>query len=539
MIHQSVKTVSRDNMVGNCSPKMRGHKKAVRSLWVFLFLALLLLLTAPVEGATLAVINTNDGGGGSLRQAIIDANTASGADLINFNIPGAGVRTINLMSPLPPITEALTIDGYSQPGSSVNSLAIGDNAVLLIELNGANAGGGGFDIKAPTTLRGLLVNRFLDYGINIRASAPGNVITGCFFGTDPSGINSRPNLSGNIIAASSNNVIGGVTPALRNIIAGDSTVNSGNGIEIDGDQANPSAVTGNVIQGNYIGVNAAGTAALGNGNGLEINFQTNLTIGGSSAGARNVISGNNSAGIDLIGVTNSSIQGNYIGLDANGQAKIKNASGIFVTSCVNLTIGGPNAGQGNVISGNQSNGIDMFAPAHDNLIQGNLVGTGRTGTVALGNGNFGVNVSGTFNQVGGAGSSVPRNVISGNGGAGIKLGGDHNTLLGNFIGTDITGTKALPNNGPGIYMLVAGANTIGDTSTGGFNLVSGNLQQGIYIQNSSGETVKGNRVGTDIAGGPLGNSAEGVLIEASNDCFIGGLSSGGNTIAFNRMGIKV
>src|SRR5256885_8082734 len=367
MIHQSVKTVSQDNMVGNCSPKMRGHNKAVRSLWVFLFLALLLLLTAPVEGATLAVINTNDSGVGSLRQAIIDANTASGADLINFNIPGAGVRTINLMSPLPPITEALTIDGYSQPGSSVNTLAIGDNAVLLIELNGANAGGGGFDIKAPTTLRGLLVNRFLDYGINIRASAPGNVITGCFLGTDPSGMNSRPNLSGNIIAASSNNVIGGVTPALRNIIAGDSTADSGNGIEIDGDQANPSAVTGNVIQGNYIGVNAAGTAALGNGNGLEITSQTNLTIGGSSAGARNVISGNTSAGIDLTGVTNSSIQGNYIGLDANGQARIANFGGIAASGNSNLTIGGPGARPGNVVSGNQSIGIALFSSAHCNL----------------------------------------------------------------------------------------------------------------------------------------------------------------------------
>ena len=109
----------------------------------------------------------------------------------------------------------------------------------------------------------------------------------------------------------------------------------------------------------------------------------------------------------------------------------------------------------------------MSASAHDNLIQGNLIGTDRTGTVALGNGNFGINVGGTSNQLGGAGSSVPRNVISGNGGAGIRLGGDHNTLLGNFIGTDLTGTKALANNGPGIYMLVAGANTIGDTSTGG------------------------------------------------------------------------
>ena len=519
---------------------MRGRHKAVRSLWVFPFLALLLLLTAPVEGATLAVINTNDSGVGSLRQAIIDANTASGADLINFNIPGAGVRTINPMSPLPPITETLTIDGYSQPGSSVNTLAIGDNAVLLIELNGANAGGVGFDIKAPTTLRGLLVNRFPDYGINIRASAPGNVITGCFLGTDPSGMFSRPNVSGNIIAASSNNVIGGVTPALRNVIASDSSTESGNGIEIDGDQANPSAVTGNVIQGNYIGVNAAGTAALGNGNGLEINSQTNLTIGGSSAGARNVISGNNSAGIDINGLTNSSIQGNYIGLDANGQAKIANlGGGIGVSGSSNLTIGGLGAGQGNVVSGNQQIGIALFSSAHDNLIQGNLVGTDRTGTVALGNQIAGIDVIGNFNQVGGAGSSIPRNVVSGNGTAGIRIDGDHNTLLGNFVGTDLTGTKALPNNGPGLYVHVGVGTIIGDTTTAGANLISGNLQQGIDIQSTSGVIVKGNRIGTDINGAPLGNSTEGIFIESSNDCSIGDLSSGGNTVAFNRMGIRV
>ena len=508
---------------------------------MFLFLALLLLLTAPVEGATLAVINTNDSGAGSLRQAIIDANTASGADLINFNIPGGGVRTINLMSPLPPITEALTIDGYSQSGSSVNTLAIGDNAVLLIELNGAKANGGGFDIQATSTIRGLVVNDFLDIGIVIRASAPGTVITGCFIGTDPTGMQPRPNFSGNLVASSSSNVIGGTTADLRNIVSSNSLNSAPNGIELDGDQTNPAKITGNVIQGNYIGVNAAGTGALGNGAGISVSNQTNLTIGGASAGARNVISGNTSGGIEInFGVSNSSIQGNYIGLDANGQAKIKNTGGIFVGGgCVNLTIGGPNAGQGNVISGNQSNGIDMNSTVHDNLIQGNLIGTDRTGTFALGNGNFGINLAGSSNQVGGAGSSAPRNVISGNGGAGIKIGGDHNTLLGNFIGTDITGTKALANNGAGIYMLVAAGNTIGDISTGGFNLISGNLQQGIYIQNSSGETVKGNRIGTDVVGGPLGNGAEGVLIENSNDCFIGDLSVGGNTIAFNKWGVRI
>src|SRR5207248_8935977 len=126
----------------------------------------------------------------------------------------------------------------------------------------------------------------------------------------------------------------------------------------------------------------------------------------------------------------SSIQGNYIGLDANGQAKIANFGGIAASGSSILTIGGPGAGQGNVVSGNQSIGIALFSSAHDNLIQGNLVGTDRTGTVALGNQIAGIDVLGNFNQVGGAGSSIPRNVISGNGTAGIRINGDHNTLLG-------------------------------------------------------------------------------------------------------------
>src|SRR5438874_2131308 len=93
---------------------------------------LCLVVAAVAEGATLTVTTTADSGAGSLRQAILDANAAAGTDTIAFNIPGAGVQTIAPLTNLPMVTEAVVIDGYTQPGTSANSLATGDNAVLLI-----------------------------------------------------------------------------------------------------------------------------------------------------------------------------------------------------------------------------------------------------------------------------------------------------------------------------------------------------------------------------------------------------------------------
>src|SRR6187401_1100687 len=119
----------------------------------FVKLPLVFLLTAALgnvcSGAVFTVINTDDTGVGSLRQAILDANALAGADTINFNIPGGGgVRTITPQSTLPTITSPVTIDGYTQPGAAANTLAVGDNAVLLIELNGTSATGNGLTISA-------------------------------------------------------------------------------------------------------------------------------------------------------------------------------------------------------------------------------------------------------------------------------------------------------------------------------------------------------------------------------------------------------
>src|SRR5258707_10303704 len=135
------------------------------------------------------VTNTNDSGTGSLRQAILDANSMGGGT-IQFNIPGSGVHTISPLSVLPTITQTVIIDGYAQPGSSANTNppTMGINAVLLIELNGQFSGSnfGGLIINAPNcTVRGLVINRFV--GDGIRVCTDGNVFEGNFIGTDPTG----------------------------------------------------------------------------------------------------------------------------------------------------------------------------------------------------------------------------------------------------------------------------------------------------------------------------------------------------------------
>jgi CSLREA domain-containing protein len=156
----------------------------------------------------------------TLRAAIQQANAISGADTIDFNIPGIGVHTITPAIALPIITDPVTIDGYSQPGASLNTQATGDDAVLLIELAGNDVSGGvsGLFITAgSSTVRGLVINRWLNSAIDIRTNG-NNTIVGNFIGTDATGAAasfspSLNNGSGVSILSASDNSIGGITPA--------------------------------------------------------------------------------------------------------------------------------------------------------------------------------------------------------------------------------------------------------------------------------------------------------------------------------------
>ncbi|MBA4372678.1 MAG: hypothetical protein C0402_07410 [Thermodesulfovibrio sp.] len=407
------------------------------------------------SAATYTVTNTSDSDPGSLRDAITSANANPGADLIEFNISGGGVQTITPLTPLPTITEAVTIDGYTQPGSSKNTLADGDNAVLLIEISGANAGATatGLIVNASNvTISGLVINRFSQYGISITGAVEGMTISGNFIGTNPSGTAAGPGNAWTGIILNSGagivHTIGGELPWQRNVISG----NVGGGIALY-------SLEQTIIKGNYIGTNAAGTQAIANtGSGGIIVMSSGHTIGGRTPGARNLISGNNRDGIyvaNAIGggtTQNVVIEGNYIGTDFSGTSAIPNFnSGIYMfgagVNVSNNRIGGTEKGSGNVISGNGATGIALVAQVSGgpgsvtgNLVQGNFVGVDAHGS-ALPNNWTGVWLSSldpscTVNGNTIGGSEAGANTIAYNNGNGVKIAGDtstKNTILYNSI----------------------------------------------------------------------------------------------------------
>jgi len=382
------------------------------------------------------VTNTNDTGLGSLRQAILDSNANPGppgtSNLIEFNISGSGVHTIVPATQLPDITQPLEIDGYTQPGSSPNTNppGQGDNAVILIELSGAIAppGSSGLSIQADECgVRGLVINQFQADAIDIGS--------GSFSASD------------------------------------------------------------GVIEGNFIGTNATGTAALPNGaSGVVLVLGHNYMIGGMTPAARNLISGNIGDGILLGG--SASVQGNFIGTDVTGRVAIGNAQTGVSSSGGNL-IGGDVAAAGNIISGN-NRGIECGS----DVVQGNFIGTDVTGTIAVPNLNVGVNVT-SGATVGGLTSTPgtpPGNLISGNGIAGLVLF-EGTIVNGNIIGADITGTQPLP-NAAGISIVDTSGCTVGGTVAGAGNIVAFNgtlcdvHDAGIIVSGSdaTGNLIEGNSI---------------------------------------------
>ena len=246
----------------------------------------------------------------SLRGAINNANANPGAETISFDILGAGVQTIRPNTPLPTIIDQVTIDGYTQPSATANTLASGNNATLLIELNGAGAGStanGLTLIGNGSSVRGLVINRFGGSGVALLgASAVNNTVAGCFIGTNAAGTAALSNGASGVLVdlGGDINTIGGATPEDRNVISGNRT----SGIIL-----NDAGSTSNVVQGNHIGTNAAGTSAIANGqNGVSIQSDSLAnTIGGTAAGAGNIIAFNTGAGVFVSG-TGNSIRANSI-----------------------------------------------------------------------------------------------------------------------------------------------------------------------------------------------------------------------------------
>jgi titin len=390
-----------------------------------------------------------------------------------------------------------------------------------------------------------------------------NVIAGNFIGTNAAGTAALGNISSTadaaiVIEAGTQNVIGtdGSNDAFnaneRNVISG----NGGNGISI-------TQATLTVVAGNYIGTNAAGTMALGNGSsGIAVRGASNRIgtngDGVADADERNVISGNVGIGVWILqaGSDQNVVAGNFIGTNAAGTAGVANSSGVFVGPGARLNRIGTNgdgvadADERNVISGNLGSGVVLDgAGTLQNVVAGNYLGTNAAGTATLGTQQVGARIQGgaQSNQIGtngdGLGDAAERNLISGNTLQGVRItdvGTDQNVVAGNFVGTDVAGTAAVPNSGlTNVAVLIfngARFNRVGTDGNGVAdaaerNVISGNNGWGVAIlgTGTNNNVVSGNFVGTDVTGTvALGNGNNGVGV--------GGESPGNEGPQNNRVG---
>jgi CSLREA domain-containing protein len=332
-----------------------------------------LLLPHTLHAATFVVDSTSDTTLNACTAAPNDCSLRgaialmSGPSDLRFNIPmtdpgcvaATGVCTIAVTAQLPSVnagSNAVLIDGYTQPGAQPNTLTPaqgGSNAQLKIVLSGGGNTtiASGLSMLTAGTIRGVVINGFRRQFSQAIVMPSGGVVEGCFIGTDVTGTAAVDNEIG--IQVGTGARVGGLLPAQRNVIS----ANRFTGVQLSGDA--------HQVQGNLIGTNAAGTAALGNGIGVAV-FGGNAAspqIGSANSAGRNVISGN-TTGIAIGSVVNGArIVGNLIGTDITGLLPIGNTLGMDLQPSPNATqpvaVGGSLPGEGNVIAFNVLNGVSV------------------------------------------------------------------------------------------------------------------------------------------------------------------------------------
>jgi titin len=451
-----------------------------------------------VPATVFTVTTTQADGAGSLAQAITRANQSAGPTQIAFALtqadPGfaatTGVWTLRLAVPLPALTGGpVTIDGTTQPAAP--NPQPGRTPRLAIVAAAAGVEQAFSVVSAGHTLRGLAIGGFR-YGVVLYGrGATANTLTECHLGIDATGVAAQPNQTGVIIVEGAHG-----NTLNRNVISGNTQI----GVYIGGQES-----IQNQLQGNHIGCNADGSRRLANGLGIMISRAPENVIGGTAAGAGNLISGNDDIGILLVGkwTERNLILGNSIGTDHAGERPLSNNIGIVLKALANQnTIGGAAAGAGNLVSGNREIGIYIEA-ADGNRILGNLIGTDRSGRRTVQDGDLvqgnGVefNTVAKNNVLGGLGAGE-RNVISGHKVYGVVYYGhcERNSTLGNYIGVDSSGAGALP-NATGICVDCASHHN--DIAG---NVISGNLSYGLFFVTRGTEynTLRSNRIGVDVSG---------------------------------------
>jgi CSLREA domain-containing protein len=497
-------------------------------------------------------IGTNLAGAGGL------GNGANGVEIT----AGAAANTIGGTGGAGNIISGNTGDGVSLSGDGTSANVLQGNLLGLVPAGNAALANGGSGVNLLGGAAGNLIGTpgagNTISGNNADGVAlsdlgtSGNLVQGNFIGTDLGGTIAVPNAGDgvSIVAAAAGNSIGGAAAGAGNLISG----NTRNGVFLSNE-----GTMSNRVQGNFLGTNASGNGAVGNGaTGVVITGGASANVvGGPALGAHNLISGNGANGVTLSGnrTRGNLVQNNFIGPVASGGAPLGNAlDGVdIVAGAVNNAIGGTSPSQRNVISGNPQFGVLIAGNGTmGNLVAGNFIGTNAAGNASVANG-FGValGTAAQGNTIGGTMAGF-RNVISGNVN-GVYLadaGTSGNLVQGNFIGTDLTGTKAVANARDGVEIVLgASSNTIGGPVAGAGNVIAGNLRDGVFLSDAATpmlgsatttlNLVQGNFIGTDVSGFlPLANGARGVEIAngAAGNTIGGTVLGAGNTLAFNGTG---
>ncbi len=446
------------------------------------FSLLELLESRTLLSGTYMVTTVDDAGPGSLRQAIIDANASLGHDNIEFNI-GSGIQQISLLSPLPAITDEVTLDGTTQSGYAGTPLIWLDGSGFASPANGLTI------VASNSTVRGLAITGFNQDGILIQGS--GNHVLDSFIGVDPTGTIGV----GNSVDGVEVNGIDGAAPASADIQGNVISANWNTGIAFSRN------FTASDVSNNRIGVDVSGSVALGNwNNGIYVGQSDGVTP--SLTIRDNVISSNYGDGIQLDGSANAVVAGNVIGTDATGTSSSDAIGGLFnnfgngvsiLGGATGNRIGGPNAGDRNLIANSFGDGVQLKSGT-GNVIQGNYIGTNLNGTEAIGNYGNGVSVLTGGNRVVG-------NLLSGNYGDGADVEADANTIYGNFVGTQADGLAALANLADGICIDGSG-NVVGGAEVGKGNVIAFNIGNGITVKSGVGNAIRGNSIYANASGDP-------------------------------------
>ena len=373
------------------------------------------------------VCATSGNGPCTLRAAIQQANATAGANAIHFAI-GSGLQRINVGAALPVISGPVTLDGTTQPGFTNRP---------IIEVNGNGAAGGVVVTAGNSTVRGLAITGFSGDGLTFR-NGGNNVLEMTYVGLSADGSTGTNSGHGVVLDGSPNNRIGGPALSQRNVISNNKAKGNGGGIVVE-------RSNGAVIQGNFIGLDAAGMAERSNeGRGIAVIGSDNLLIGGPGPGMGNLISGNRATGIRMLnGSSNNTVQGNILGLNRALNAVIANDRGVQIRG------GSGHQILGNLIVGMTYDGVLIWESSSNNLISGNIIaynGWGPVGDASE------AGYNGVWIQSG-TGNRIDNNSIFGNAWLGIVVG-PQQAIVFNDSGDGDSGANNLQN-----FPVIASATT--------------------------------------------------------------------------------